>query len=67
MAPPITTAAVASAAIIGQLTRPSTAMLVTTAAAGGRVVQASEFSRVNAALAAVVTRPATAPGKRSVK
>ena len=28
-------------------------MLVTTAAAGGKVVQASEFSRVNAALAAV--------------
>ena len=56
-----------STAVIRQLTMPSTAMLLITAAAGGMVVQVSEFSRLKAALAAVVMRPARAPGKRSAK
>jgi len=42
-------------------------MLPTTAAAGGRVIQVTALSTLNAALAAVVTRPARAPGKRSAK
>ncbi len=44
-----------------QLTVPSTAMLRATAAPGGIVRQVSSFSRVYAAFAAVVMRPARAP------
>ena len=42
-------------------------MLLTTATAGGIVIQVSEFSMLQEASAAVVTRAARAPGKRSVK
>ena len=42
-------------------------MLPTTAAPGGMVVQVSEFSMVQAAFAAAVMRPASAPGRRSTK
>src|SRR5260221_13156497 len=54
-------------AVSRQFTVPSTAMLLTTAAAGGIVVQARRFSMLNAALPAATIRPARAPGKRSAK
>jgi len=50
-------------AVICQLITLSTPMLLTTATAGGMVVQVREFSMLHAALAAVVMRPARAPGK----
>ncbi len=49
-------------AVICQLMMLSTPMLLTTATAGGIVVQVSEFSMLHAAFAAVVMRPARAPG-----
>jgi hypothetical protein len=64
---PRTAAIAASAPVRRQLTTPSTAMLLKTAAAGGIVFQASRFSIANAALPAVAMRPANAPGKRSAK
>jgi hypothetical protein len=61
------TAMIDSTTVRCQLTIPRTAILLTTAAAGGIVVQVSEFSIVSAAFAAVMMRPASAPGKRSTK
>ena len=56
-----------SAAVMRQSIEPSIPMLMSTAEAGGIVVQVSELSIVQAALATVVMRPASAPGKRSAK
>ena len=67
MIDPRITAIAASATVRRQLTNPSTAMLLSTAAAGGIVFQASRFSIANAALPAVAMRPANAPGKRFEK
>ena len=56
-----------STRVIGQSMKPSTAMLLRTAAAGRNCVQVSEFSMIQAELAAVVMRAASAPGNWSVK
>jgi hypothetical protein len=52
---------------IRQSMSPRTATLLTTAAAGGMVDQAKEFSIVQTEFAAVETRLARAPGNRSAK
>ena len=51
-----------SATVIFQLMIPSTAMLVMTAAPGGIVVQVRDCSMLHDAFAALVMRPASAPG-----
>ena len=56
-----------STTVIFQLMTLSTAMLLITAAPGGSVVHATDCSMLHAALAALVMRPASAPGKRSAK
>jgi hypothetical protein len=56
-----------STAVICQLMVLSNAMLLSTAVPGGIVVQVREFSMVQAVLAAVEIRPASAPGNWSAK
>ncbi len=56
-----------SVTVICQLINDSSNTELTTAAMGGIVVQVVEVSMVQVAIAAVVIRPASAPGKRSAK